>query len=1788
MFSDNEDKSVRDYGLVQKTNVILKIIGLNANTYISSIEHLLRTAPVLIVSIYEALYNHYLENVNHQASNARDHEFNVDMVIIALRNRYQDKLPAYLTGQKVINGDKNAIEAVLDIYYEDAERLIKVYNKNISPNHPVSSFADVDDSAMPKNIPERHKNLKKSTGPSKPISSNAGLASDITMREYYETNRKNFIPGELKMLMERVTYLETKLERERPKSAPIKPEADKKKKKKRKSKKEIIEETLQGTRIYDDLEDSDNLVVIHDPNVTITDAPENEGNAESNIDVESRGSRLKRLSRPKSAPQTRRPVQGGRYLAPSREQEPEEVEKPKPAPKKITKKSDSMDESKLYTYDPISGRRILAAQLERINYQHKAEVENMKRWEDLENDKKKKALNGPPTRTIPSWPGHRTEKSVDEYLERMKRIREVKVEDPGLVYSKPRTYNSYQHLSPFDIVISVEHCTNCAYHSISLRHDENEYIHHADTILRNAVQTVFECHPCARVGVIRFPANIPAKSVNGHTRIGALEVQIAFKNQGGYSFIELLHSKLLTRRWPSKAVIEKRLKAFLINSGVPTHAAPSEGDSWTEFGNDGLYPYPIGIGEWKEVMLSDPNWKYVIPDGRNDDNNNANVNPTVDAEVVFPFVHWAFDSKKQSPVGKFPAGTSVKVSNHLNEWGYIEKYPLVGVVEAALSGSIDTYRVKLQYFNTVIAVHEDNLTLKETSSAAELDLNKVPNPLKVVITSAIDFGLNNWTLSPEQDKRNSDGDILLSPTSFFTQVYKLVWNVLKTNPRDFEGQEPQLAYADSTLQWVFAKWKSYVNMSELEKLCKPRKQSPRPNKLNYSSGDLVLVKSYVNEWGFTEKYPLVGSIQTVGNASYSVKLNYLDEVVEIAEDNLSKYTPTQNDVDVKKVPTALKALIIYAVDKDLNKWTVLNKVNDKIGGQSGTDVYLCRSSFFIQIHRLVYQELQGNSAKDLEALDVQSAFSESTLNWVFTKWTHAVNMSELEKFCRPASSSKFNSPVTSPRGSAKASSPTKEKVMNAISTVAHHNETFVVDDDNVASVVDHLRKSIADACLQISPPVAGSKESTSFGDTVEFSKYRKGADKLFTTLNNHNKSRTLDKNQFRQTLRSFGINCEDDHLSQLWSSLDLNGDARISVQELVSFLHFTSFAQNGKELCDVWQAIRDALNLSDDDVDTSADSLMQLEGDMYTYRDVELAALHSHLISSSNFMNILKKYSVSQRLQPADIYYLALTFGVKTASTSNSDTNSLATLSPEEAQVFTQGKYFIKYNDFISWLYPLDADKVLKRVARFLSAVIGNESSIGNDSLKSIEDVAKLMAGKDNWITKAQFQNTIDELGLPLNSLDIRTLFSHINPDQEDKISSSQFIQAFSNINYAQSAWIPAAEQEKGDDENEEGYEEEDAPPPAGSGVEHDLYADDFEDHGHEADQQQYDDHILQISTVDLIGEVLENLSPKLEVEVSYGEDRYQASVNSSHKQGKGKRSVIVEWLGLEISKESIKSNENLVVILRLPDQKELGRSFIPIKTVMTFDKLIIITIPFTVSLDGGSNVTCNLYAKLAPKDALSPEKRIANMSAHDLARIKFDPLDSFEDIENSTDLLKKEIQDIEDDDASKLFPMLTEDEYTTSNEYVNKKDEKVTIDSFEPAKVYQVRILRVQCKSLRNVELMGSNDPYVKFTFGSWTFKSSVQLDSGEKAEWDYSDDADIFVSFNARGSELQLNTLKVEVFDENKLKSHELIGSGSCIVQAKAEKVVVNLTDSKKKTEAGKVYIDFVFSEESSTKLQ
>lgn len=148
----------------------------------------------------------------------------------------------------------------------------------------------------------------------------------------------------------------------------------------------------------------------------------------------------------------------------------------------------------------------------------------------------------------------------------------------------------------------------------------------------------------------------------------------------------------------------------------------------------------------------------------------------------------------------------------------------------------------------------------------------------------------------------------------------------------------------------------------------------------------------------------------------------------------------------------------------------------------------------------------------------------------------------------------------------------------------------------------------------------------------------------------------------------------------------------------------------------------------------------------------------------------------------------------------------------------------------------------------------------------------------------------------------------------------------------------------------------------------------------------------------------------------------------------------------------------------------------------------------------------------------------------------------------------------------------------TPATEKPTSTPDAVTTTTAAPKRT--LRIKAISARGLKNVEMIGKNDPFCELGFATFKFRSSTQKAGGSKADWTF-EDGDDNVCFEASEEELRARSLIVRVSDENRLLAHALIGEGGCSLEklwsgapGSSADFTVALVD-KKNTATGEVVI-------------
>lgn len=87
----------------------------------------------------------------------------------------------------------------------------------------------------------------------------------------------------------------------------------------------------------------------------------------------------------------------------------------------------------------------------------------------------------------------------------------------------------------------------------------------------------------------------------------------------------------------------------------------------------------------------------------------------------------------------------------------------------------------------------------------------------------------------------------------------------------------------------------------------------------------------------------------------------------------------------------------------------------------------------------------------------------------------------------------------------------------------------------------------------------------------------------------------------------------------------------------------------------------------------------------------------------------------------------------------------------------------------------------------------------------------------------------------------------------------------------------------------------------------------------------------------------------------------------------------------------------------------------------------------------------------------------------------------------------------------------------------------------------FPLLISRIEARDLKNVEIIGKNDPFVVIKMGSFEFTSHHLEGAGANCEWDYSNKP---LTLDASDALLNNVAMDIKVFDHNHMRNHTLIG--------------------------------------------
>jgi len=660
----------------------------------------------------------------------------------------------------------------------------------------------------------------------------------------------------------------------------------------------------------------------------------------------------------------------------------------------------------LLTYDTVTGRKVIItpdeqAQKEadwkaRNTMPTDAEMANWTRevdriWSIPGTLKPPEIIRTQPTKA--QWPGFNTGQRTNEWVHRARR--DVLTEKFSQVGGKQTTHTTNHALSthairtaklvkdaqassdfyaltsqtmPLDLLITIEHCHSCSQHAMHSKHDERQYVSMANAFLRTLVEVAHAEKICCRVGVCRFDSVLRSEGEEGehHSRIGSFEIQVIYHtwtgiprskgaSESGGVVSEILHSKLTSQRWPAKSVVEKRFKAFLNRFNVPVRdpALPATAmlakTRLRDGGSDGTAVYPVGpMVAIDDVKVAQDKWEFV-----------SNSLQVVD-----------------QPLNASPQ--------------------LRAAIRRDIQQAADQ-KVRQEAADLTVALAEDLEMRKKEQTGRFLEEKERLRETKTPSKSASGvLGDPRMLSAPKGPGGGARSYISGSPSHLRGRP---------SSPTDIKTASPSIAKSPAKLpdsrlldvQWAF-------DCREASRL------------KVYRPGDVTYVLGVRHPRGGIERHAIPAEVISVqetkdpgAECKLTVRLKYHESTLQVSSNDCVAYRSANGPADRAyardSVPTEF-SLLLHLLSAGPSVWKALHP-GDTADPDSKA-VYLTRSSFFHQVRNAAAQaeaaDSRGNSGDNVgkvvhpltgDALDLQLAYGEGTLNWAFGQSGDKVDMTAL-------------------------------------------------------------------------------------------------------------------------------------------------------------------------------------------------------------------------------------------------------------------------------------------------------------------------------------------------------------------------------------------------------------------------------------------------------------------------------------------------------------------------------------------------------------------------------------------------------------------------------------------------------------------------------------------------------------------------------------------------------------------------------------------------------------------------
>lgn len=196
----------------QKATAIVKAAGFDPKNI--DLETFRRLAPLIFTRAYSAIYKEQLISELGDTSTKEEQILNSQLVIDGLTVKTRNPALATISGIDIFQGNHRAVGILAGVLFSEGQRLWMEKMKSSSNSRPVSAVAGSTITANPAVATSSNTRYESPTNAER---EKEGLFNQMNEKEKLEHIRANpnVSPHELERLLNRITYLETRLRRKK-------------------------------------------------------------------------------------------------------------------------------------------------------------------------------------------------------------------------------------------------------------------------------------------------------------------------------------------------------------------------------------------------------------------------------------------------------------------------------------------------------------------------------------------------------------------------------------------------------------------------------------------------------------------------------------------------------------------------------------------------------------------------------------------------------------------------------------------------------------------------------------------------------------------------------------------------------------------------------------------------------------------------------------------------------------------------------------------------------------------------------------------------------------------------------------------------------------------------------------------------------------------------------------------------------------------------------------------------------------------------------------------------------------------------------------------------------------------------------------------------------------------------------------------------------------------------------------------------------------------------------------